>query len=109
MRKAEVYYKGELAGFLTEENYRSYIFEYTEEWLNNQAAPSISLTLPKRKKPYRDEYLFPFFCGLTSEGSNRSLQSKVLRIDERDDLGFLLETAQYDTIGAVTIKPIEMT
>ncbi len=30
----------------------------------------------------------------------------LLHIDENDDFGILLATAQYDTIGAVTVKPI---
>jgi HipA-like protein len=108
MRKAEVYYKKSLAGYLIEENYQSYVFQYTEAWLADVEKPAISLTLPKNKEAYRDKYLFPFFCSLTSEGANRELQSKFLRIDEKDNLGFLLETAEYDTIGAVTVKQIEV-
>ena len=38
---------------------------------------------------------------------NRQMQSQLLRIDPDDDFGILLATAQYDTIGAVTVKPIE--
>jgi serine/threonine-protein kinase HipA len=38
---------------------------------------------------------------------NRTLQSRQLRIDEEDSFGFLLATAGYDTIGAITVKPIE--
>jgi serine/threonine-protein kinase HipA len=29
-----------------------------------------------------------------------------LRIDEDDNFGLLAATAQYDTIGAITVKPI---
>ena len=43
---------------------------------------------------------------MLSEGVNRKLQSTVLRIDEEDHFGLLAATAQYDTIGAVTVKPI---
>jgi serine/threonine-protein kinase HipA len=43
---------------------------------------------------------------MLSEGANRELQSTLLHIDENDDFGILLATAQNDTIGAVTIKPI---
>jgi HipA-like protein len=108
MRKAAIYYKSQLAGYLTEENQDSYVFEYLKEWLADDEKPPISLTMPKQELPYRAPVLFPFFCALTSEGSNRKLQSKLLRIDENDTLGFLLETAQYDTIGAVTVKPITL-
>ena len=34
------------------------------------------------------------------------MQSMLLHIDEKDDFGIMLATAQYDTIGAVTVKPI---
>ena len=44
---------------------------------------------------------------MLSEGANRKLQSQLLKIDERDDFGIMLATAQYDTIGAVTVKPTD--
>jgi len=44
---------------------------------------------------------------MLSEGENRQIQSQLLHIDAEDDFGILLATAQYDTIGAVTVKPIE--
>ena len=43
---------------------------------------------------------------MISEGFNRKLQSKSLRIDEKDYFGFLLATARYDAIGAITINPV---
>ena len=43
---------------------------------------------------------------MLSEVENRQIQSQMLRIDTDDDFGILLATAQTDTIGAVTIKPI---
>jgi HipA-like protein len=44
---------------------------------------------------------------MLSEGVNRKLQSRMLRIDENDFFGLLMASAQYDTIGAITIKPVE--
>jgi len=52
-------------------------------------------------------FLFPFFSNMLSEGVNRKLQSTQLRIDEQDSFGLLLATAQSDTIGAITIKPVQ--
>jgi serine/threonine-protein kinase HipA len=37
---------------------------------------------------------------------NRKLQSTQWRIDEDDNFGLLMVTAEYDTIGAVTVKAI---
>lgn len=46
---------------------------------------------------------------MLSEGVNRKLQSLQLKIDEEDNFGLLAATAQYDTIGAITVKPIKTT
>ena len=43
---------------------------------------------------------------MLSEGVNRKLQCTQLRIDEEDNFGLLLATAQFDTIGAITVKPM---
>jgi serine/threonine-protein kinase HipA len=43
---------------------------------------------------------------MLSEGANRKLQCIQLRIDEEDNFGLLLATAQFDTIGAITVKPM---
>ena len=63
--------------------------------------------MPVREEPYKSDYLFPYFFNMLSEGANRKTQSMLLHIDEDDDFGILLATAQVDTIGAVTIKPIK--
>ena len=52
-------------------------------------------------------HLFPYFFNMLSEGENRQIQSRMLHIDEDDDFGILLATAQMDTLGAVTVKPID--
>ena len=107
MRAAKVFWNGEEAGLLIEESRNSFKFRYTDSWFSDNSKPPISLTLPKNKLEYGSEYLFPFFFNMLSEGFNRNLQCKLLRIDENDSFGLLLATAQYDTIGAITIKPVE--
>lgn len=106
MRKAAIYRNGDLVGTLTEESRSSYVFRYDDRWLADAKKPAVSLTLPKSQPEYRSEVLFPFFFNLLSEGVNRQLQSRQLKIDEADHFGLLLATAQYDTIGAITVKPI---
>ena len=66
----------------------------------------VCLSMPVRETPYLSEHLFPYFFNMLSEGENRQLQSRVLHIDEEDDFGILMATAQIDTLGAVTVKPI---
>jgi len=104
MRKADVYRNGLLAGTLTEENRTSYLFRYEDKYFNDSNCPAISLTLPKSQQEYNSEHLFPFFYNMLSEGVNKKLQSIQLKIDEEDSFGFLIATAQYDTIGAITVK-----
>lgn len=106
MRQCEVYVHGIKAGVLMEDDHREYIFTYDKPYLLGEKNSPVSLTLPLREEPYRSPYLFSFFFNLLSEGENRQIQSQLLRIDPEDDFGILLATAQYDTIGAVTVKPI---
>lgn len=106
MRVMEIYRNGVLAGILSEENRNSFAFRYDERYFNDTTKPAISLTLPKSKMEYTSQYLFPFFFNMLSEGVNRKLQSIQLKIDEDDNFGLLMATAQYDTIGAITVKPI---
>ena len=106
MRALEIYRNGILAGILTEENRQHYVFKYDDNYFNDTSKAALSLTLPKSQNEYRSKFLFPFFFNMLSEGVNRKLQSTLLRIDEEDNFGLLVATAQYDTIGAVTVKPI---
>ncbi len=106
MRNAEVYCNGTFAGVLTEFHRKSFVFRYDDKYFSDGEAPPISLTLPKTQQEYRSGFLFPFFFNLLSEGVNKKLQTMYLKIDEEDSFGLLLATAQYDTIGAVTVKPI---
>jgi HipA-like protein len=106
MRTLEIYRNGILAGLLIEENRKHYVFRYDENYYLDESKPSISLTLPKTQKEYSSEFMFPFFFNLLSEGVNRKLQSVQLRVDEEDHFGLLGATAQYDTIGAITVKPL---
>jgi HipA-like protein len=106
MRRAEVYRNGTLAGILTEEDRRNYAFTYDENYWNDREAPSISLTMPKTQREYRSAHLFPVFFNMLSEGVNKKLQCTQWQIDENDFFGLLLATAGYDTIGALTVRPL---
>lgn len=107
MRKANIYVNNELAGILLENSDGSFVFSYTDEYFYNDRKSSISLTLPKSQKEYHSSNLFPFFFNMLSEGVNKGVQLQKYKIDADDYFGLLLTTAQEDTIGAITIKPIE--
>lgn len=104
MRRAAVYFNKQFCGILTEDD--GYTFRYDDTYFNDPDKPAISLTLSKKQQEYRSDPLFPFFFNMLSEGINKKLQCRQLRIDENDYFGLLLATAQYDSIGAVTIKPV---
>lgn len=106
MRAAKVYMRNHLAGVLTETDSKKYIFRYVDTYFKDDRMPAISLTLSKEKQEYNSDSLFPFFENMLSEGSNRELQIRLFKLDEKDSFGLLLATARYDTIGAITIKAI---
>lgn len=106
MRSCDIYVHGIKAGVLTENDKREFTFAYDHDYLSSAAARPASLTLPLRPEPYHSPFLFPAFSNILSEGENRQIQSRLLRIDAEDDFGIMLATCQFDTIGAITVKPI---
>lgn len=105
MRAMKIYRNGILAGMLMEKNRQRYVFRYDDDYFNDASTPPISLTLPKTQQEYSSSFLFPFFFNMLSEGENRKLQSTLLKIYKEDNFGLLAATAQYDTIGAITVRP----
>jgi serine/threonine-protein kinase HipA len=103
MRRANVYNNGVFAGELIEDDKRHFSFIYDDGYFADEKQKAISLTLPKSQKVHYSESLFPFFFNMLSEGVNRKLQSRTLKLDKRDHFGFLLATASADTIGAITV------
>lgn len=108
MRQCEVYLHGIKVGVLTENDSREFTFIYDKAYLLSDNCEAVSLTLPLRSEPYYSQFLFPVFANMLSEGDNRQIQSQLLRIDPEDDFGILLATCQFDTVGAITVKPIEL-
>ena len=102
MRQCKVYVRDQEAGILKETDSQEYVFTYHKDY---QGAP-VCLAMPVQTDPYQSDHLFPYFFNMLSEGANRQIQSQLLHIDENDDFGIMLATAQTDTIGAITVKPI---
>jgi HipA-like protein len=112
MRKATVYSNREAVGELSETP-EGFVFRYNKNYLLLPGARPLSLTLPLSSEEYKAASLFPFFYGLLSEGYNRAVQCRLLKIDQNDDFGLLLAIAHTDTIGAVRVveqtenKPVQ--
>ncbi len=105
MQRANVYCRGILAGILSCDS-AGYNFKYLSDYLANSALPAISLTLPKRAAIFQSPVLFPFFFGLLAEGEDKSLECRLLRIDEDDHFTRLLRTCTTETIGGITVVEI---
>lgn len=104
LRKAEVFYNNELAGYITETQ-NGYTFQYEHEFLKKNIL--ISISLPPREEPYNSKELFPFFKGLLPEGWYLNIVCATQKIDNKDSFGLLLASSSGDTIGAVTVIKVE--
>jgi serine/threonine-protein kinase HipA len=105
MRSTTILYKGIPAGILSQLANGSFHFRYIESWLDDKKKPAISLTMPKSKREFKSPHLFPVFFHLLPEGANKQAVCKFKKIDPADHFGILLQTAQFDTSGAITIQP----
>ena len=104
-RSARVLYNGQVAGTLSKNGSR-YLFVYDEHYLQSPGNRPVSITLPLQKSAYEGELLFPVFINMLSEGANKRMQCRMLKIDENDYFSLLLATAKDDSIGPVTIEEI---
>jgi HipA-like protein len=104
MRQAQIMYKGEVAGKLIQHNDGSFSFTYEDTWIANSQKPPVSLTLPKSVKVYNAKLFSHSLLICCQRGVNKHVICKSLKIDEDDYFGLLLNVAQYDAIGAVTVK-----
>ncbi len=104
LRSAQVFYKNELAGYITETQ-SGYTFQYDHEFLKKDIP--ISISLPPREEPYNSKELFPFFKGLLPEGWYLNIVSATQKVDNKDSFGLLLASSSGDTIGAVTVIKVE--
>lgn len=105
IRKAKIYYQGQLAGHLSETD-DGYAFQYDMEYLKSENAFAISLTLPLAEHQYRNKVLFPFFDGLIPEGWLLDIGEKYWKLNPNDRFELLINLCR-DTIGAVSVYPME--
>lgn len=103
---ARVFYNGKPAGMLIKAG-NSYRFNYDEAYINAIGSRPVSITLPLQKEAFESNSLFPAFINMLSEGANKRLQCRMLKIDENDYFTLLLATAKEDSIGPITIKAID--
>jgi serine/threonine-protein kinase HipA len=100
-RRGNVYVKNVFCGVVCETD-AGYSFEYNKDYLQNNQAQAVSLTLPLTEKPYQSKTLFAFFDGLIPEGWLLDIAEKNWKINYKDRMGLLL-TCCKDCIGAVSV------
>ena len=103
--KAKVFYSSKLAGYL-EKTDNGYSFTYDQDYLMNDDPKPVSQTLPLSPYTQTSRNLFSFFDGLIPEGWLLNIASNHWKIDRTDRFKLLI-TLCRDTIGAVTVEPIE--
>ncbi len=102
LRKGIVYVNNIRAGII-EETSDGYLFSYDEEYLKNENATAVSLTLPLSEKAYASNFLFPFFDNLIPEGWLLNIVTKNWKLNPNDRFGLLLVSCK-DPIGNVSVK-----
>lgn len=104
MRKAEIFMHDLLAGRLVQ-NEEGYTFKYEPEYLKNENAQPVSITLPLQNEAFNSKIIFPFFDGLIPEGWLLNIAEKNWKLNPRDRMGLLLACCK-DCIGAVSVHPV---
>ncbi len=103
MRTLVVRMLGRGVGVLTETSGRM-AFGYDEAWLDDPAAPPLSLAMPPSAEPYDDDACRAFFGGLLPEGAVRDHLARRFGISPGNDFS-LLERIGGDCAGAVSLHP----
>ena len=103
--KGNVYFESRLAGTITETD-NGYEFVYDPQYRAATDAKPVSLTLPLKEHPYYSQTLFAFFDGLIPEGWLLDIAVDHWKVKINDRFQLLLHSCR-DTIGAVTVVPVE--
>lgn len=104
-RRSRVRIQGKPAGILceTEDGYQ---FSYLPEYLEDEAAVAVSLTMPLSENAYESKVLMPFFDGLIPEGWLLDVVVRNWKINYNDRFGLLLASCM-DCIGDVSIEEVQ--
>lgn len=105
MRRANIFFKNQLAGILSETD-SGYRFEYLPEYLTSENAQPVSLTMPLSKFAYGSPVLFPAFDGLIPEGWLLDVALRNSDISYLDRMSLLLLCCK-DCIGALSVVEIQ--
>lgn len=103
-RALSVWWDGAVVGTLRVDRHGTMRFAYAPEWLADSSRQPLSMSLPKRSKPFNQRECRPFFAGLLPEEAQLEAVARALGISERNDFG-LLEALGGDVAGALSLWP----
>ena len=104
VRALDVWWDGRLVGQLTQNQHGELGFAYSPGWLQNDDAPPLSASLPKRVEPFSRRECRPFFGGLLPEESQRDAAAQALGVSRGNDFA-LLDRLGGDVAGALQLLP----
>ncbi len=102
MKTLIVYFYGEQAGTLSQDDIGKLSFQYDPAWQSNPQARPISQSLPLREEVFEERECAGFFGGLLPEDYTRELIARNLGITSRNDYAMLKEIGG-ECAGAVTL------
>ena len=103
-RVLNVWWEGRIAGQFTQDNHGDIGFCYARAWLEDDRAPPLSASLPKRPERFSRRECRPFFGGLLPEEDQRAAAAQALGVSAANDFA-LLDRLGGDVAGALQLLP----
>lgn len=103
-RILDVYLHEKKAGLLTQGDDGRLKFAYAPDYLTQQDAPAISVSMPLGEEPYPDKIARAYFSGLLPDERARRRLASALGITEGNAFG-LLEVIGGECAGALSLLP----
>ena len=104
MRVLDIWWDGRHVGQLTQDQHGELGFTYVSEWIDNNLAPPLSASLPKRAEPFSRRECRTFFGGLLPEEGQRDAAAQALGVSRANDFA-LLDRLGGDVAGALQLLP----
>ncbi|WP_199698903.1 type II toxin-antitoxin system HipA family toxin [Oleomonas cavernae] len=104
MRELDVWWNGRVVGKLAQDRHGDLSFTYSPAWLDDERAPPLSVSLPKRAEAFSRRECRPFFGGLLPEEGQRDAVAQALGVSRANDFA-LLDRLGGDVAGALQLLP----